>query len=93
MVHRSLYIAAYDISDPRRLRQAHRELKAYACGGQKSLFECFLTVGERRQLLAAMQTLIQPEDRFLIVRLDPRPEIIALGRAIAPSDPPFFYVE
>jgi CRISPR-associated protein Cas2 len=93
VIERSLHIAAYDISDPRRLRQALRVLKAYATGGQKSVFECFLTEGERRSLFFSMKVLIEPADRFLIVRLDPRRAVIPLGRAIAPCDPPFFYVE
>lgn len=91
-MERSLYIAAYDISDARRLREALRVLKGYSTGGQKSVFECFLTGGERRSLLASMRILIEPEDRFLMVRLDPRPAVIPLGRAVAPVDPPFFYV-
>ncbi len=52
MSTRKLYIAAYDISNPRRLRQALKILKGYACGRQKSVFECYLTAG---RILAAYQ--------------------------------------
>lgn len=36
------YLAAYDVSDPKRLQQALHVLRDYATGGQKSVFECFL---------------------------------------------------
>ncbi|MEA3643999.1 MAG: CRISPR-associated endonuclease Cas2, partial [Lamprobacter sp.] len=47
MPHRTLYIAAYDVSDNARLRDALKVLKGYASGRQKSVFECFLTDAER----------------------------------------------
>lgn len=91
-MERSLYIAAYDIASPRRLRAALKLVKAYATGGQKSVFECFLTQGERRQLLGEMREVIEfGEDRFLLIRLDPRSRVRTLGIAIEPEDPPFFY--
>ena len=93
MTQRSLYIAAYDVSDHRRLRAAHRILKAYASGWQKSVFECFLTRAECQRLLAEVGEVIDPvEDRFLVIRLDPRSAVRTLGRALQPLDPPCFYV-
>lgn len=93
MTQRSLYIAAYDVSDDRRLRAAHRVLKAYASGCQKSVFECYLTDAERHRMLAEVGEVIDPvEDRFFAVRLDPRGAVRALGRALPPGDPSGFYV-
>ena len=46
MPYRSLYIIAYDISAPDRQRHVRRLLQGYATGGQKSLFECWLTAAE-----------------------------------------------
>jgi CRISPR-associated protein Cas2 len=93
MTHRILYVAAYDIASPERLRAALAVVKGYATGRQKSVFECFLTEAERRTLLGAMEQVIQPaEDRFFLVRLDPRMAVRVLGIAIPPIDPPFFYV-
>ncbi len=67
-------------------------MKQYATGGQKSLFECFLTPGELHQLSRQMlSTIDQSQDRFLLVRLDPRSKIWTLGVAIPPEDPPFYY--
>jgi CRISPR-associated protein Cas2 len=89
---RDLYIAAYDISSPRRLRAALKAVKGYATGGQKSAYECFLTPGERRKLLVELRTVLDPlQDRFLLIRLDPRSRVHTLGIAEQPKDPPFFY--
>lgn len=89
---RRLYVAAYDISAPRRLRAALQVLKGYATGGQKSVFECFLTPAERTALLAEIEEVIEvAEDSFLLVALDARRSVHTLGIAVAPSDPPFFY--
>jgi CRISPR/Cas system-associated endoribonuclease Cas2 len=62
---RRLYVAAYDICAPRRLRAALHVLKGYATGGQKSVFECFLTPAERAALLAEIGQVIEAsEDSF-----------------------------
>ncbi|MEA3277502.1 MAG: CRISPR-associated endonuclease Cas2, partial [Pseudomonadota bacterium] len=93
MTQRVLYIAAYDVSDPGRLRDALKVLKGYASGRQKSVFECFLTAAERGQLLAQIRAVIDTdEDRFFLLRLDPRTKVRTLGKAVKPADPPWFYV-
>lgn len=93
MSKRTLYIAAYDVSDPARLRAALHVLKGYSCGGQKSVFECFLTDSEKASLLAEIRSVIDlTEDRFMLVRLDPRMKVRVLGIAVEPVDPEFFYV-
>jgi CRISPR-associated protein Cas2 len=93
MPRRMLYIAAYDISDDRRLRCALYVLKGYATGRQKSVFECWLTEAERQQLLDAVREVIdESEDRFVLLRLEQRATFRALGIAVKPADPDFFYV-
>jgi CRISPR-associated protein Cas2 len=93
MTQHILYIAAYDISDPGRLRDGLKVLKGFASGRQKSVFECFLTPAERAELLAQMRGVIdEDEDRFFLIRLDPRSKVRTLGKAIKPEDPPWFYV-
>lgn len=93
MSTRRLYIAAYDIADSKRLRKALKVLKGYACGRQKSVFECYLTPAEYWQLVGQMRDLIAPEaDRFLIIRHDPALCTRVLGKAVAPVDPDWFYV-
>lgn len=92
MVNRDLYIASYDIGEPARLVQVLKIVRAYATGGQKSVYECFLTPVEKRDLLAGVQQIIHlPEDRFFLLRLDPRATVETLGIGSAPEDPDFFY--
>jgi CRISPR-associated protein Cas2 len=93
MTQRTLYIAAYDVSDQRRLREALKLLKGYASGRQKSVFECFLTMSERRDLLDGVHAVLDAdEDRFVLLRLDARGKVRTLGKAVKPVDPPWFYV-
>jgi CRISPR-associated protein Cas2 len=89
---RDLFVVAYDVRDPKRLRRALEVLKGWSTGGQKSVFECFLTPAECGQVAAEMRQVLEGEDRYLMVRLDPRPQVLTLGIAVAPEDPPFFYV-
>ena len=90
---RILHLAAYDVADTRRLRLALQVAKQYASGGQKSVFECFLTESERDQMFSEMRALLCPEDdRFLLLQLDSRREVAALGVGVAPADPDLYYV-
>ena len=93
MKNRQLYIAAYDISCNRRLRKALYVVRSYASGGQKSVFECFLTPAEKAQLLEDINTIIDPiEDRFILLKLLGAKHIRTLGKAVLPQDGSFFYV-
>ena len=93
MPKRVLYIAAYDVSDPGRLRKVHTTIKRYATGGQKSVFECFLTSAERRALLDEARSIIdEDEDRLALLRIEERAQPILHGIATPVVDPQFFYV-
>ena len=93
MTHRDLFLAAYDVAEPQRLSAALRLARRYATGGQKSVHELYLTAAERLRLLADMMRLLEKaEDRFLLLRLDPRCRILTLGMADKPADPDYFYV-
>lgn len=93
MPQRDLYLAAYDISEPRRLTAALKLARAYATGGQKSVHELYLTPAERSSLVEDMSVLMNLDtDRFLLLRLDPRSRVHTLGKAVVPSDPDYFYV-
>lgn len=90
---RPLYLAAYDVADNRRLRHALLAVKDFATGGQKSVFECFLSESERAQLMQRVRSVIDPdEDRFFLVRLSTRRAVRTLGIAAPPADPDFYYV-
>lgn len=92
LTSRRLFLAAYDVRHPKRLRRALHIIKGYACGGQKSAFECWLTSTDIMRLIDDMQASLDlDEDRFALVPIDPLSQPIALGIAVAPSDPDFFY--
>jgi CRISPR-associated protein Cas2 len=89
---RTLYLAAYDIRSPRRLRRALAAIRAFATGGQKSLFECRLSDSERDELLTELTSILDPgEDCFFLTRLDPRASVVPLGTAPLPKDFAFVY--
>ena len=93
MSQRQLYLAAYDISCPRRLRKALKVLRAYASGGQKSVFECYLSPSEKSQLLEEMSQVIdEQEDRFIVFKLIGIKHVRVLGKAVLPQDGAFYYV-
>jgi CRISPR-associated protein Cas2 len=93
MPSRDLYLAAYDICEPRRLSAALKLTRTYATGGQKSVHELFLTTAECTRLVEDMSVLLDLDtDRFLLIKLDPRSRVHTLGIAITPADPDYFYV-
>ena len=93
-MNRRLYLAAYDVADPRRLRHSLALVKGYATGGQKSAYECWLSDGERASLLADMDLVLEEaEDSFLLIGLDPRAHVYTLGVAEAPHNDPLFFIQ
>jgi CRISPR-associated protein Cas2 len=91
--HRQLYLAAYDIRDDRRRIGALKLLRGYATGGQKSVHEVWLTEAEKRDVLDDMTYLLDDgTDRFFLLRLDARSRTLVIGRAVAPTDPDYFYI-
>jgi CRISPR-associated protein Cas2 len=90
--NRDLYLAAYDVADPRRLRASLELVKGYATGGQKSVYECFLSPVEKARLMQDMAWVLdENEDSFLLIRLDPRARVHTLGIAVEPLDAPYFH--
>ncbi len=73
-----------------RLRQLVRQ---QATGGQKSVFECFLTSTVRHELLAqALSIIDEGEDRFALLQVEERTKSVLLGTAIPAVDPDFQYI-
>lgn len=90
---RHLFLVGYDISIHARRRKALRLLKGTAIGGQRSLYECWMTAGELQATMAALRRLIDPQtDRLVFVQLDTRARIELLGKAVTPASGDFFYV-
>lgn len=93
MPDRDLYLAAYDVSNSRRLTQALHAVRMYATGGQKSVHEIFLTPAEKTELLGNLAEILDhAEDRFFLLRLDPRAKCQTLGVGTPPVDSSYFYV-
>jgi CRISPR-associated protein Cas2 len=94
MKNEILYLAAYDIRHPTRLRQALHVLLDYALGRQKSVFECPIVTGQVRQLLQRIEGVIDiNEDRFALIRLDRRAATYTLGKAVPlENNDDLFYV-
>lgn len=89
---RRLYLIAYDVTDQRRLTKVRDVLKAYSTGGQRSVYECWLSPAELTEVTETLQGLIErKDDRVHIITLDGRSRPATLGIAVPPSDPAFFY--
>lgn len=90
---RTLYLVCYDITEPGRLRKVHKATCAYAIGGQKSFYECWLTPAELTSLYSRLNSEIDiTSDRIHIFQLDPRMKPWLYGRAASPSTTPFMIV-
>ncbi|WP_299022454.1 CRISPR-associated endonuclease Cas2 [uncultured Photobacterium sp.] len=89
---RQLFICCYDIRNAKRLRRSLQVLKDYAGGGQYSVFECYLSEGERHELLCRMEDVMEAEDSFMIIRLQQQRPMFTLGIAVEPMDEDFFYL-
>jgi CRISPR-associated protein Cas2 len=90
---RTLYLIAYDITENRRLNSVRHFLKGYSTGGQKSVYECFLSDGELRYVKNRIGGLIDEEDdRVHIFTMDGRSQTHTLGIGIQPKDPEYFYI-
>lgn len=90
---RDLYIIAYDITDERRLNRVRYFLKGYSTGGQKSVYECFLTEGELKFIVSNLKRMIfEGDDRVHIFQMDGRSRTHTLGIALQPKDPSYFYI-
>lgn len=81
-----VHLFSYDIGDPKRLQRVGRAVRPWKACGQKSVAECWLTGSQRQVLLATLETLIErTQDRLLVLRLDPRQEVVLFGRASRPA--------
>jgi len=90
---RHKYLIAYDIADQKRLHQAHKIVEAFAIGGQKSFYECWLTEHEMSKFKSEVNNLIEPfDDRVFIFRIPDNVEPMLFGKAELQSISPFMLV-
>ena len=79
---RKLYLVAYDVMDPKRLRRVRKYLIGYKVGGQKSVFEMWITPTELVRIQRDLTNIMDTEnDRLNIFALDARMEVTIFGKA------------
>ncbi len=80
MPARDLYLLAYDVAEPRPRARALRAVRGFGLDPQLSVHECLFTPGERNEIWHGLTDLLDPAtDRLLMLRLDPRGAISAIG--------------
>ena len=94
MAHRHLFLVGYDISHNTARSRALRHVQGHALGGQKSFYECWLSVGELQTLMAQLgQGIDNDTDRVVFIRLDARNSSIQLGNAQAIASTDYFHID
>lgn len=69
-----------------------RKVKGHASGGQKSLYEAWMTKTELSQCLLSLQNHLDiDEDKLIVIQLDIRATVHTCGKAVKPADGEFFY--
>lgn len=87
---RKLFLVLYDVANPKRLNRVHKLVSAYAIGGQKSFFECWLRQAEMEELVRHLEAILDlQKDRVHFFQLDPRALRLLLGTARRQSIEPF----
>jgi CRISPR-associated protein Cas2 len=90
---RHLFLVGYDIRENPTRRRVLRDVQHHALGGQKSFYECWLSVGELQALLAQMRARIHDQvDRVVFIRLDGRSQSLQLGNAEPIESADYFYI-
>ena len=95
---RTMWLVAYDICDPKRLRRVATILEGFGTRVQYSVFECHLTESERMRLRSLLKDVIDhSEDQVLFINLGPSAsranrDIHTIGRPYAAIDAPAFIV-
>jgi CRISPR-associated protein Cas2 len=69
---RRLYLVAYDICEPRRLRKVFKTMQGFGEHLQLSVFQCDLTAIDRIEMQAALEEIIDHnQDKVLMIDLGP----------------------
>ncbi|MEM6597065.1 MAG: CRISPR-associated endonuclease Cas2 [Cyanobacteria bacterium P01_C01_bin.69] len=89
-----LVLVTYDIADNKRRTKLATFLEGYGRRVQKSVFECFIGLGEMKKLKIQMEKRIQlPEDdvRMYWITADAVPRSLTMG-GLPPTPPPKSYI-
>jgi CRISPR-associated protein Cas2 len=69
---KSVYLIAYDVADPKRLRYTYRKLCGFGTPLQYSVFRCELAPMQLQKLKEGLWTILNlAEDRVMVVNLGP----------------------
>jgi CRISPR-associated protein Cas2 len=69
---RNVYLIAYDVCDPKRLRKTHRLMCGAGDPQQFSVFRCELSEMEKQKLKESLWDVLNfAEDRVMLVNLGP----------------------
>lgn len=90
MSERNLFLVCYDIQDQRVYRKVYKAVKAFAIGGQKSCFECWMTMAEKEELLKKLTSLLAENGKADIFELLPHSEKQYYGIATENNFNPFY---
>jgi CRISPR-associated protein Cas2 len=89
-----LVVVVYDIPDDKRRTKLSNFLEGHGQRVQFSVFECFLSLEEMRELYVKVRKLVKPvEDnvRFYWISQDAIQRVLTIGSE-APQQPPNYYV-
>jgi CRISPR-associated protein Cas2 len=90
---RHLFLVGYDICKNARRRRVLHDVQHHALGGQKSFYECWLSVGELQDLMAQLRQRIDIDtDRVIFIRLDARSASLTLGQAEPIDSASYFHI-
>lgn len=90
MPERNLFLVCYDIHDQQVYKKVHRAVKAFAVGGQKSCFECWMTNLEKKELLEELTYLLGNTGKADVFQLSPNCEKRYYGIAAEKNFNPFY---
>jgi CRISPR-associated protein Cas2 len=89
-----MVIVVYDIPDDKRRTRLANFLLGYGNRIQLSVFECFITIEEMRQLYQLVKNKVKPEEdnvRFYWISNESTSLTLTIGSE-KPSPPPNYYV-
>ncbi|MEH2073870.1 MAG: CRISPR-associated endonuclease Cas2 [Nostoc sp.] len=89
-----LVVVVYDIPDDKRRTKLSNFLEGYGRRVQFSVFECFLSLEEMRQLYINVRKLVKPAEdnvRFYWISQEAVERVLTIGGE-TPQPPPNYYV-
>lgn len=92
MPQRDLVLLAYDITCDRRRARAFKAVRGFGVDAQLSVHECQFTTGERQEMWHRLTALLAPDDKLLMLILDPRARVASLGTPRVTLEPNLHYI-